>query len=321
VRKRISNPKSAHLRRLWPLPLLFYLLLSGCAATATKSDEQAESKDVQQQVQQAIAQGDKEFRKGDLERALFNYVTALNLDPDNVDALYRVGVLETENGNPEAAERAFAHVLAVNPDHAGALEGHGLVLLRQRKYAAAKRMLEQAVSIDASRWRADNGLGVIADIENDHALAASYYQLALEQRPDTPLVLNNLGYSYYLAGDWASAEEAFKRALAVDPKHAKAWSNLAMLHVRKGEYNQALNAFTKVMDKPEAYNSMGYICMLEGKFEQAESFLLKAVKLSPSYYEEAHENLARARARLAAESDIAVPNTTYGLQVQNPTPP
>lgn len=317
MRKRNRTPHHPCSPRLWPLLLTFTL---GACATAPNNGEEATKQDVQQQLAQSISQGDLEFRKGNLERALFNYVTALNLDPDNVDALYRVGVLETENGNPDAADRAFSRVLALEPDHAGALEGRGLVLLRQRKYADAKQALQKAVNLDASRWKAYNGLGVISDIDNDHALATTYYQRALEQRPGIPIVLNNLGYSYYLAGDWPAAEAAFNNALAGDPKHAKAWSNLAMLYVRKGEYDDALNAFSNVMGKAEAYNSMGYICILEGKFEQAEAFLLDAVKLSPSYYVEAHENLARARARLAAEA-YSTPNVPYGLQVQNPTPP
>jgi len=191
------------------------------------------------------------------------------------------------------------------------------VLLRQRKYASAKQVLEQAVRLERGRWRAQNGLGIISDIENDHTLAITYYQLALEQRPGTPMVLNNLGYSYYLAGDWGAAEDAFRQAVNSDPKHQKAWSNLGMLYTRKGNYDQAMQAFSRFQSKPEAYNSMGYICMLEGKLSRAEAFFLDAIRLSPSHYQAAQENLARVRAGHVSRTDSKTPDA-YGLDIDSP---
>jgi Flp pilus assembly protein TadD len=271
----------------------------------------------QQTVQASLVQGDQAYRRGDTEKALFHYVTALNLEPDNSDLLYRVGMIHTEMGNLAGAEQAFRKVLQSEPEHAAALEGYGLVLLRQRKYDSAKQVLEQATRLESGRWRAQNGLGVVSDMEQDHALAITYYQLALEQRPAMPMVLNNLGYSYYLAGDWEAAENAFRQAVSSDPKHRKAWSNLGMLYTRKGSYDEAVQAFSSYMSKPEAYNSMGYICMLEGKFDRAEAFFRDAIRLSPSYYEAANQNLARARARLATTPDGKAKDA-YGLEVDAP---
>ncbi|MGD2073367.1 MAG: tetratricopeptide repeat protein [Gammaproteobacteria bacterium] len=301
------------------LSLGLALALSGCATTPESTDDKAGAENTAAQVQSDLLQGDQAYRRGNTDQALFHYVTALNLDPDNTDLLYRIGMVHSENGDLDAADQAFSQILALNPEHAGALEGHGLVLLRQRKYDAAKEVLEKAVRLEQGRWRAQNGLGVISDIENDHALAITYYQLALEQRPGTPMVLNNLGYSYYLAGDWRSAEKAFNQAVNREPDHKKTWSNLGMLYVRKGRYDEAVQALSRVMSEPEAYNTMGYICMLEGKFDRAEAFFEEAIRLSPSYYQAAHENLARARARAAGKTrDEAETGHAYGLEVDNP---
>jgi Flp pilus assembly protein TadD len=301
------------------LSVLICVTLAACATAPEPIEDTSGTRDAASQVQSSMLQGDQAYRAGDSESALFHYVTALNLDADNTDLLYRVGMIHSENNRLDAADQAFRQILELNPDHAGALEGHGLVLLRQRKYDSARQVLEQAVGLERGRWRAQNGLGVISDIENDHALAITYYQLALEQRPGTPMVLNNLGYSYYLAGDWDAAEDAFTRAVKSDPKHQKTWSNLGMLYTRKGDYEQALQAFSRFLTKPEAYNSMGYVCMVEGKFDRAEAFFLDAIRLSPSYYEAAHENLARARARHSARSDSKTLDT-YGLEVDSPAP-
>lgn len=318
---RKGNSVQGRRARLAALWLCLAVVISGCATTPQSAEDKPphdkpDAADVAAQVESGLVQGDQAYRKGDTEQALLHYVTALNFDPDNTDLLYRVGMIHTETGNLAGAEQAFRSVLQSDPEHTAVLEGYGLVLLRQRKYTSAKQVLEQAVRLDGSRWRAQNGLGVISDMDNDHALAISYYQLALEQRPDMPMVLNNQGYSYYLAGDWDAAEDAFRQAVNSNPKHHKAWSNLGMLYTRKGSYDQAVQAFSSFMSKPEAYNSMGYVCMLEGKFDRAEAFFLDAIRLSPSYYEAANENLARARARLTTTPDGKA-ESVYGLEVDS----
>jgi uncharacterized protein HemY len=48
------------------------------------------------------------------------------------------------------------------------------------------------------------------------------------------------------------------------------------------------------MEKPDAYNNLGYLCMINQQYDNAEYFLQKAIKLSsPSYHVKAHENLDR----------------------------
>lgn len=304
-------------RQLAVLWLALSLVVIGCATTPKPTEDKPATEDIPSQVQSGLLQGDQAYRRGDTERALLHYVTALNLEPDNTDLLYRVGMIHSETGNLDAAEQAFRSILQTSPEHAAGLEGYGLVLLRQRKYDSAKQALQQAVRLERGRWRAQNGMGIISDIDNDHSLAINYYQLALEQRPGMPMVLNNLGYSYYLAGDWDAAEEAFRQAVNSDPKHQKAWSNLGMLYTRKGNYDQAMQAFLRFQSKPEAYNSMGYICMLEGKFSRAEAFFLDAIRLSPSHFQAAQENLARARAGHASKIDSKTPDA-YGLEVDSP---
>jgi len=49
-------------------------------------------------------------------------------------------------------------------------------------------------------------------------------------------------------------------------------------------------ALGRVMGKAEAYNSMGYLCMLQGKHLEADKFFDQAIELMPSYYKLAYEN-------------------------------
>jgi hypothetical protein len=48
---------------------------------------------------------------------------------------------------------------------------------------------------------------------------------------------------------------------------------------------------------------VGYVCLIEGKYARAEAFFSDAIRLAPAYYEEAQENLRRARTRHAHQRD------------------
>jgi len=96
-----------------------------------------------------------------------------------------------------------------------------------------------------------------------------------------------------LAGDWQQALQYFHQALNYDPDFERTWQNLGLVYTRKGEYDRALDAFRRVMDKPEAYNNIGFVCMINQDYDAAAHFFQKAIKLSPTYYVKAHENLDR----------------------------
>ncbi len=272
----------------------------GCAMLFEPSVDTGEA-DKEQQADLAMARADGALRRGELDRALYEYVNVLSFDEEDTDAHYMVGVVHYLKGNLPLATAAFQKTLALDKDHAGAMEGMGLVSLREKQPEEARKYLEQALALDEHRWRAHNSLGVIADLNHDYPAAEQHYLAALRERPDAPMLLTNLGYSKYSAGDLEGAEAQFEHALQINPRHEKAWSNLGLLHVRKGNYGKAMEAFTRIMPEAHASNSVGYLCLIDGKYRQAEDYFVEAIKQSPAYYAEAHDNLQKARA-LAYES-------------------
>lgn len=245
--------------------------------------------------EEANRRGDEALVKGDTDLALFQYVNALELGGADDGILYKIGRIHANRGNIRLARLAYQSALKVNSNHAGAHQGLGLILLERREYEAAEQHLEQAVALEPERWQAQNGLGVLADLRGEYPQAVSHYLAALKILPDFPQLLNNLGYSKYLSGDWAAAQRNFQKALNKDPYLRRAWLNLGLTLARLGQYEDSLNAFRQVLDEPQAWNNVGYVCMLDGKYDPAESFFLKAIALSPTYYVTAQENLERVQ--------------------------
>lgn len=268
-------------------------VLVGCASSSKNLQDTA-STDVQSvdTPQEALALGDKALLNNKTEEALQYYVRALDLNPKNTEALLRIGTVQQNYGNPDLAIKAYDMLLATMPRHAGALEAVGLIYLDQRKYDLAEWRLRAAISADSKRWQALNGMGLIADERKQHEAAIRYFESALIIQPQSAQLLNNRGYSKYLLGHFADAESDFRRALQLDAKNERANHNLGLVLARQGQAEAALAAFRQTMDEASAYNNIGYIYLMAGKYAEAQDFLQKAIVSSPTYNAQAHENLS-----------------------------
>ena len=277
------------------------VLLTGCAAPKVKDAGLLDSTTLHGETGEesmspanaALLRGDAAFRHGDHDRALMEYLRAVDKDQDTPDAFCRIGRLQATQKNAPLAHKAYARALELNPEHADALEGMGLLLLEQRRYDEAGEYLDRAVTADPTRWRSHNGLGIRADLQGDPEAAAMHYEAALLHVPNSPLLLNNLGYSLYLAGEWEQAADKFHAAVTQDLGYAPAWRNLGLVYARQARFDMALKAFERVMLTAQAQNAVGYLCMLDGRYAEAERFFREAIRQSPSYYETARQNLAR----------------------------
>lgn len=305
--------------------MLFFLAsigLSGCSTTRSTSDLENDSERLSdidelydgeselvysnkaspETAKEIIALGDAAMARGKPDEALYQYVKAVDQDNGSDTALYKIGDIHSERGNTEKAMQAYEMALKINPDHGDAHEGLALLLLNKRKYDEARNHLTKAEVNGATiNWRVYNSLGVISDLENDYRQAIIYYQKALALQPELPLILNNIGYSRYMLGDLDGAEKYYRKAVQNDKSFARAWRNLGLIYARQENYEEAISAFIQVENLHEAYNDIGYICMLDGRHDISEAFFKRAIKLAPRYYETANNNLQKNR-RLASQS-------------------
>lgn len=285
--------------------IVLALALAGCASNAQRqagADPYAALGDGGSSLEYStafpVASAEEAYRNGaaalrarDADRALFEYLRGMRMEQSpKAEPLYRIGIIHHGRGNHDLAKMAYRWALEVDGKHVGARTALGVALLEQRDFDNAEKQLQPLLSRGRAPWQAHNAMGVIADIRGDYSQAQSYYQKALEASPNTPLVLNNLGYSRYLAGDWAGARQSLRQAVSANPGYELAWRNLGLVYAREGDYATAVEAVARNGDRSKAYNDIGYISMLEGRYEDAMGFFEEAMRLSPSYYVTASQN-------------------------------
>jgi Flp pilus assembly protein TadD len=286
------------------LTLIMAGLLSGCAGLPTEATVHKDFSGLGDEdaylsyntafpiasAKEAVMRGDAAVAKGDLDRALFEYIRALEKEGADGETLYKIGRVHLTRYDTKRAELALMLSLKETPDHFGALLEMGRLKMRRRDYDSAKELLSQAWEINPNSAQILNALGIIQDIRKNHHQAQRNYILAISLDGNKPVYMNNLGYSYYLMGNHSRAEQLFMDTLKIDPGYKLAWRNLGLMYAKNARFKQALQAFSKIEKDYQACNDVGYVAMLSGHFDEAQYYFKQAIRLSPVYYELAARN-------------------------------
>ncbi|GGK59216.1 tetratricopeptide repeat protein [Amphritea balenae] len=300
------------------------MILGGCASNQINNDVSAQQSEyyqgkeilpflAEQQAkspEEAIQNADQAMSVNDSDRALFNYIRAYELDDQHSYALLRIGDIHYNRNNLAISYQAYQQALKLDPKLGEAYKGSGMILLHNKSYSMATTSFTQAIEYlqeqpEKQKPLLDSyiGLGIINDITGQHIQAEQNYKAAIKLDPKSPRVQTNLGYSYYMQEKWVNAESAFNKALQSDNSYSPAWKNLGLTYARQERYNEAIGALEQVMPISEAYNDIGYICMITQRYEMAALFLRKAIKEHPQYYTVAQQNLTRVKRLLASNPD------------------
>ena len=246
--------------------------------------------------------GDNYLKNGNLESAFIQYDKVLRDHPDNTSVRCKRGLVLLAKGMDAEAASDFEKVVKEDPTNALAYEGLGHALFKMDRYEEAKGAFNEALKLNDQLWVSHNFLGIIYDYEDNSAQAVREYQAAIALKPRNGLLYNNLGVSYSLSGEHEKALDAFHQALRYGAKSEKVNNNIGLVLCKLGRYVDALNAFQRSGDEARAYNNIGCFHLYRGDYQKAIACFEKAVKLRPTYYAQASENLKAAEMALYSKS-------------------
>lgn len=244
--------------------------------------------------------GDQYLKQGDADRAFVQYDKALKLEKNQTRIRYKMAIIFLRRKLPNEAAKEFKEILRIDGNYAPAFEGMGQALMQMEEYDEAEKYFRRGLCLNPELWRSHNFLGVIYARQLDFDKAIAEYQAAIAIKPDEGILFNNYGLSHYLKGEYEKAAKAFMEALKTEASNRKIHNNLALALGRLGRHEEALEAFKRGGDEAAAYNNIGSIYLVQGKYQEAIKAFEKAIKIKPSFYVKANENLRRAKAALCS---------------------
>ena len=145
---------------------------------------------------------------------------------------------------------------------------------------------ERAVALGLETVEVYHNLGIVYMRNRDGQNALKQFNRALEIDANLPETLTLLGTLYTANGKFDAAASHYERAIALAPEDAVAYHGLAYLY---GQHDRnvakavelARHATELSPDSAPYYNTLSWLCYKVGKYDAAETAILKAIELAP----------------------------------------
>jgi tetratricopeptide (TPR) repeat protein len=179
--------------------------------------------------------GDQLYQTGNLPEAVEEYRKALALDSSNVNVHNSLGVCYGMMESYDAAEAEFEAVLALKPDEVMALYNLGVIcVLTDRKELALDYFIK-AVAIDDEIFELALLTGKLYLEVGNPEKARSFLEKALNCRPKSGTCLRTLGACFSALNLHREAVAIYTRAVRNNPGDAESLSRLGQLYDTIGE--------------------------------------------------------------------------------------
>jgi tetratricopeptide (TPR) repeat protein len=223
-------------------------------------------------------------------------------DPQNPDALHRLGVLCQQSNRHQEAVELIGRALALRPGCAEYANHLGTAYGALGQHDEAIAVLRRAVRMAPLDSSAHYNLGTALRNADRLADAAASFRHAVAANPNSAEAHYNLANTLRDMKQLAEAEASFRDALRVRPDYLKALVNLGNVLREQKRYAESIDVLARAVtldpSHATARMNLGTVLRDAGRFVEAVDCLRQAVALNPRGAE-AHNNLGTALQALA----------------------
>jgi len=243
-------------------------------------------------------------RQGKVAEAQTDLRRAAELDPDEDDYVFNLGLLALQGNDPAAAADHFREAVEREPDNP---EDRAMLILSLER--AGKKSEAEQERETARETFGPNGLPAIrADAKGDFVTRLDRLKTELDitalraglvsgpstngpeaaESSDTPAAHIRRARQELSAGHAEAAEKEFRAALAEDPGNAAAHRGLGEIYRRQGKMEDAvkeLQASLTARDSAVVRTLLARIYLEQKKPNLARAEVERALKLAPNYAE------------------------------------
>jgi len=187
--------------------------------------------------------GDQLYQTGNLQGAVEEYRKALQLDPSNVNVHNSLGVCYGMMEMYDAAEAEFDAALLLKPDEVMAMFNLGVICLLTGRKEMALEIFMKAAAIDDGIFELALLTGKLYLDAGNPEKARSFLEKALGCRPKSGTALRTLGACFSSLNLLREAVAVYTRAVKNNPNDAESFSQLGQLYDTIGENPEIARLF------------------------------------------------------------------------------
>jgi len=207
-----------------------------------------------------------------LRKAVEQYTKIAELQPDDVDTWLMLGRLQKISQNSVEAEKAYKKALELEPDNEDAMTGLAVVYADLGDSKRASELLQQVVAKNPS-LRTLTALAGQYEQQRDYALAAETLRKTLEIAPGNIEVKKLLAQNLLMSDKTEEALKLYEELAAEDPKDATTWLRISAIYRQKKDFDKARDAIAKAraIDANNLDVRYADVNLLESEGKQAEA--------------------------------------------------
>lgn len=211
-------------------------------------------------------QGVSFLNRKDLERAEFEFKTAIELAPEYIEAFNNLGIVYKIKGNLPDAEANFKRAIELDKEYTQAYSHLGAVYLAEGKIDDAIDIIKKGLKRDSTVADAHYNLGLayIEKTKQDKKkswidMAESEFKRATQLNPNLVHVHKTLAEVYRSIGEYELSIIRYRLALGNEPLNPDLWNKLGQVYLEKGDNYQAQNCFAKAEELGGAAGQTGKV--------------------------------------------------------------
>lgn len=209
------------------------------------------------------------------------------MEPDNTDVLYAMGVVYSALEQPRKAIQYY-HKAAADGYELGIIYGNiADEYVRLDQNNEAKNYYRRALKEDPDDERSLYNLAECYDVEGNTTKWINYFSRFVDDHPYSKVAWYCLGDAYLAESLYEKAVDAYGYALAIDKTFLNAYIQLSVAYCLMNDYSKAVSVLHDAIDytddKADIYFRMADIFKQTNNLVTANIYYHKAVKEDPYY--------------------------------------
>ena len=155
----------------------------------------------------------------------------------NADTLNARGLAAADKGEYDKAITSYDSAIQLKPDFANAYKNRGVTYAQKGDYDRAIQDFDQALKLKPDMASAFNSRGLASQVKGDFPKSVADFDEAIKLRPDNATALKNRGRSHFFQGHFAEAAADLAKGGALDSTNAYVAIWLFLAKQRIGQDN------------------------------------------------------------------------------------
>jgi len=184
--------------------------------------------------------GELSYRNREIDKAIELYSIAIDINPNNLDAIIMLGIAYEKKGNAENGIRIFQDAIHAFPNNPKGYLALSSALKNSGKCMEGIKVLKKALQFNQKSGAIHFALGEEYKNVKNYESAIFHFKKTNELNPNIKLAYKYLGILLYLKDDYKEAIPIFHKLVKLDPFDASGLCYLGGAYLANDEIDKAI---------------------------------------------------------------------------------